>query len=296
MRSHSLVLTSALALAGCLPSNIFDITPGKSMDSESSGDGSSGSGSSSSGSSSSSSSSDGESSSTSDGSASGSGTTDTTSSTGVGSTGASSTTEEPPEEFPLCGNGQIDGLEECDEASALCHGCKRDRFVFVSSIGRTPAGIGGLAGADSLCKQFANKGGLANWQSYTAWLSDSTTDAKDRIYPGRGRYLRVDMVPVADSWEQLFSGQLLKPIEIDEYGKTVHASVWTGTFPDGTAAPGVDHCADWTMSDLGKKGAYDGSSTVANAWWTLTFFPNPDPEINPVGCAGERHLYCFEGK
>jgi hypothetical protein len=165
----------------------------------------------------------------------------------------------------------------------------------VTAASRTPDAIGGLVGSDSLCKQYANKAQLNNWQSYTAWLSDSTTDAKDRIYPGRGRYLRVDTTPIADSWEQLFSGQLLAPLEIDESGQVVNGSVWTGTLPDGTAAPG-GHCGDWTLFDPGKKDAYVGSSTTANAWWTMVFFPNPDPEVNPVGCAGLGHLYCFEGK
>jgi hypothetical protein len=137
---------------------------------------------------------------------------------------------------------------------------------------------------------------LPNWQSYTAWLSDSTTDARDRIYKGRGRYLRVDMTPIADSWEQLFSGHLLAPIEIDESGQHAAAEVWTGTLPDGTAVPGSTHCDDWTLFDPGKKDAYVGASVAMDAWWTLWFYPNPDPEFNPKGCGILRRLYCVEGK
>lgn len=285
----------ALTLGGCRPSNWFPIQPTYI---ESSGEGSSDA----SDSTDSSSTSDG-SSSTSDGSEGGSGTSDTTSSTGAestgagqGSTGEGTTTGEPPEEFPLCGNGKVDGVEECDESSETCHGCKRDRFAFVTAARRTPDGIGGLTGADSLCKQYANKANLQNWQSYTAWLSDSTTDARDRIYKGRGRYVRVDMKPIADSWEELFSGQLLAPLEIDEFGQKVNGAAWTGTMPDGTAALGVDHCDDWTKYDNSKREGYSGLTITADAWWTLNFFPNPDPEVNPEHCSNQNHLYCFEGK
>lgn len=212
----------------------------------------------------------------------------------VGSTGSltDATTGAPP----ACGDGALDAEEECDDGNLApddgCNAsCARDRFVFATSEVFSPDLIGGLVSADSLCKQLAHKGDLPHWATFNAWLSDSKTDAIDRVHHGRGRYVRPDGVVVAESFDALLAGPLLAPIVVDEYGETVNNGAWTGTRPDGTAVPGAWHCGDWTSNELLEFGHY-GDVQAVDGWWTFV----PDPEINPTSCISKNRLYCFEGK
>lgn len=199
---------------------------------------------------------------------------------------------------PVCGDGEVNAPgEECDDGDADAedgcdNACARDRIVFATSLKFSPDWITGLKPADDLCKQLANKAGLDNPFSFSAWLSDSTADAIDRIYPGKGRYLRPDGVVVAVGVQQFTSGALLAPIQADEYGEPLEFEyVWTGTRPDGTRVPEAGHCSDWTSKNLLEKG-HIGDVASKDGRWTFI----PLPEVNPFPCIGDLHLYCFEGK
>jgi cysteine-rich repeat protein len=215
-------------------------------------------------------------------------------STSTATTDATGTTTGAP---PVCGDGAINAPdEECDDANldpddGCSAACARDRLVFATSLLFSPDHIGGLAGADSLCKQLAHKADLPRWASFTAWLSDSTADARDRVHHGRGRYLRPDATPVAASFDALLAGPLLAPIAIDEFGQPAVGAAWTGTRPDGTAVPNASHCADWTSNDFFDKGHY-GVVTALDTRWTF----ESTPDTNPIFCTTQSHLYCFEGK
>ncbi|MDC0718268.1 DUF4215 domain-containing protein [Nannocystis bainbridge] len=216
--------------------------------------------------------------------------TDSDGSSGDGS--SSSTTGSVGE----CGDGLVDVDEECDDANADpddgCAACFRDRWVFATSMMFQPDLIGGLAGADSLCGQLANQAGLGdNWQSYRAWLSDSSTSAGERIFAGMGRYRRRDGVVIAENFEQFLSGTLSATFDVDEFGQTALGGAWTGTLPDGTAAVGVSHCDDWTIDDLAAIQGHYGQSGAIDGRWTF----DPDAAFNPTSCAGTLRLYCFEG-
>lgn len=194
-----------------------------------------------------------------------------------------------------CGDGVVNPPdEECDDGNDRvddgCYACLKSRKVFMTSEVFKP-NFGGLAGADSLCRQFANKGGLARWQTYRAWMSDSETDAVDRIYLGPGIYVRLDQEVVVDQGEKFLSGEIGLPIEIDEHGETVVGLAWTGTRPDGTAVPDAGHCSDWTSDGVFEKGYY-GIGIVNDSRWTL----DDEPKTNPTSCIGEYHLYCIEGE
>ncbi len=198
---------------------------------------------------------------------------------------------------PFCGDGAINAPgEECDDGNDDpndgCDGaCARARLVFATSETFDPKMLGGLAVADGICRQLAGKAGLPNKSTYSAWLSDSKADALDRVFHGRGRYLRVDGLLVADSFDALLAGPLLAPIASDEYGQPAPGGAWTGTLPDGTAVPGAWHCADWTSDDFSEFGHFGAVESVDTSW---TFLMNP--ELNPGSCAESFHLYCFEGK
>lgn len=215
-------------------------------------------------------------------------------STSTATTDTAGTTTGAP---PVCGDGAVNAPdEECDDANldpddGCSPACARDRLVFATSLLFSPDHIGGLAGADSLCKQLAHKADLPRWASFTAWLSDSTSDARDRVHHGRGRYLRPDATPVAASFDALLAGPLLAPIAIDEFGQPAVGAAWTGTRPDGTAPPDAWHCADWTSNVYLEFGHFGALEVTDSSW---TYMANPD--VNPGSCAETFHLYCFEGK
>jgi cysteine-rich repeat protein len=215
-------------------------------------------------------------------------------STVTSSTDASSSTGEP---VAVCGNGVTEKFgeqpEECDDANDDpadgCSNCGRDRIVFVTSTDYQGAIFEGITGADQRCGNRAGTAGLPNFLGYKAWISDSQTSAKDRLFRGRGRYMLVNGLVVADSWDALLAGALQNPINVTELSETKNYQVWTGTTPDGNAAVGADHCADWTELNLANM-AFWGRSGEINGEWTIA-----DSVVDQPGtCTAERALYCFE--
>jgi cysteine-rich repeat protein len=198
--------------------------------------------------------------------------------------------------MPLCGDGALDDGEECDDGDledddACNSSCKRERVVFVLSEKFQPDDIGGLGFADGICRQLAEKAGLPGFATYTAWLSDSTTAARERVFHGEGRYVRPDGVTVAESFAALLAGPLLAPIEIDENGAlTMDSGVWTGTRADGTAVPGTTFCADWTAAIPSDISGYFGDSSETDSTWTYRTV------ANPTTCIATLPFYCFEGQ
>ena len=205
----------------------------------------------------------------------------------TGTTGASE---------PVCGDGIVQDDEECDDANDVaddrCRDCTKNRWIFASAAFHNNGDIGGLEGADSRCRQYALQSGKADdtWKTFIAWLSDADHDVRDRLYPGRGRYVRTDGIVVAEAVEQFFSGSLAAPINVDEHGnQDIGGGVLTGTQPDGTAAPGT-HCDNWTSSSLSDHSAFTGSVSSTTEFWTMF----PDPPL-PCTALGAR-LYCIEGE
>lgn len=226
------------------------------------------------------------------------GTTSTT--TASSTTTGSSTTDDPPTDpLPVCGNGVLEpfGLipEECDDGNTISDDgcddtCAADHRIFVSSILYTAGDLKSLYLADAKCAQAANDAGRPNWLKFRAWLSDSTTHARDRFKFVRGRIVLVNGLVVADSWTALLAGKLQGPIEVTEKAETYHGPVWTGTTPEGLLVPGATNCDDWT-SFSSKKAAYYGYSDRVTAEWTLSV-----EDDNPYPCIGDFAVYCFEDR
>jgi cysteine-rich repeat protein len=210
---------------------------------------------------------------------------------------AAETTGSTTEPGPLCGDGHVDPGEDCDDANPVdddgCNSqCGRDRVVFVTDAVYSGDQLGGLSGADALCRSAAQKAGLANPLTFKAWLSDRDTDAVARLFHGKGRYLRVDNQLVAADFDDLLDGQLANPIMITQTEQVYKNGVWTGTRPDGTHAIGADHCKDWTVADLfdPQNGGYYGYAQSYDQRWTF----EPNVNINPGPCSGDLALYCME--
>jgi hypothetical protein len=218
----------------------------------------------------------------------GTGTTDTS----AADTG--STTGEPD---AVCGNGVVEAFgpapEDCDDGNDDpddgCSDCGRDRLVFITSADYPGASFMGIVGVDQRCRNLAALQDLPNFAEFKAWISDSTISAKQRMFRGRGRYVLVNGLVVAASWDALLAGELENPINVTETSQTKNYGVWTGTMPDGSAAVGSDHCADWT-SLLDKNSGFWGRSATVTAEWTIA----EPPVDQPGDCAVGRALYCFE--
>ncbi len=192
-----------------------------------------------------------------------------------------------------CGDGLVRKVvEECDDQNNNpadgCHTCYRTRRVFITSAFYQGAQFMGLAGADQRCRSLAAQAGLMNAPKFKAWLSDSQTAAKQRLYHARGRYELINGLLVADNWDALVAGNLINPINVTEKSETSEVGVFTGTTPDGSSAVGSNHCADWTSQGFEDEAFWGASGEISSGW---TLYDSP---INPGDCGGGYALYCFE--
>lgn len=204
---------------------------------------------------------------------------ETTGEAGESSSGAAET----------CGDGVVQAGEECDDPGDLhCHACVRDRLVFVTSQGFQ--GDWAKSGVDYWCNHLAAQAGLItdNQPRFKPWASTSGASAAERLHHSRGRYVLVNDLVFAASWDDLIAGNLLNPLDVDENGQTRDYPVWTGTAPDGTAAADNDFCGDWTSDSFTNYGHYGYSFRIDGDW---TFLNKP---VNPTVCGAEGSLYCFE--
>jgi len=146
----------------------------------------------------------------------------------------------------------------------------------------------GLERADWLCKIHAEAGKLHLGKDFRAWISDGTSSPATRFFKSPGRYVMADGTVFAQSWDALTSLEIDNTLFMTEYGEEPSpGGAWTNTLPDGTAASLSEHCHNWT-SELLEDDGRAGALTAVDAQWT-------DLEnFNPMSCAVENHLYCFE--
>jgi cysteine-rich repeat protein len=205
--------------------------------------------------------------------------------------GSTTDTGESTAAVPVCGDGVVDGDEECDDGNLVpddgcSDACAADLRVFVSSRTYAAGDLMSLYLADAQCLQLAGDA-LEFTGRFRAWLSDSRTDARDLV-SGRGRLVMVNGLVFAESWDALLAGEVLAPLEVTEKSETYHGPVWTGTRPDGTAVPDSEHCDDWS-SNSALKSAYYGNSDEISSEWTLA-----EQFDNPIDCGAPLAIYCFE--
>lgn len=153
-------------------------------------------------------------------------------------------------------------------------------LVFVTS-GTYDGALGGLTGGDAICNTLAGAAGLGG--TFVAWLSDSTTDAKDRL-TGAGPFVSVTGFLIGNDVVDLTDG-LVGAISRDENNQPVSVTgVWTGTHWDGTWY-GLD-CQAWTSNmNGGSVRGRSGNKGSSGTSWT---------SFADGVCFSKRHLYCFE--
>lgn len=153
-------------------------------------------------------------------------------------------------------------------------------MVFVTS-GQYTGDWGGVAGADAICQAAGSAGSVTGplGATWVAWISDSTSDARDRV--ADSPYYTTNGTFVVSGMSDLTDGSIAVPIDRDENGNQVTSAVWTGTRVDGTAHSW--HCGDWTGTDpAGGRNGYNGES---DASWT---------EHAAWVCGSTWHIYCFQ--
>jgi hypothetical protein len=134
-----------------------------------------------------------------------------------------------------------------------------DMSFFVTSRGSGDgANLGGLDGADAHCQQLAEAAGVGG-KTWRAYLSTSTTDARDRI--GTGPWHNADGEVIAEDIDALHSedNNISKEMALSEQGEEIEGrgdspnrhDILTGSNPDGTAIPDMT-CNDWTSNGEGQ--------------------------------------------
>lgn len=156
-------------------------------------------------------------------------------------------------------------------------------YAFVTSTTHT-GNLGGLSGADEICNQLAADAGLPG--TYVAWLSDSSTNAIDRLGNANG-WLRTDGRIFARSREALANPkQIVHPLILDENQEPVDSYVFTGTEKDGTRSE--NSCSDWTSEASDEGAVMVGKTAYVGDQWTgpLTVWCSM---AHPIYCLGIDH-------
>jgi hypothetical protein len=138
-----------------------------------------------------------------------------------------------------------------------------DMSFFVSSTGSGKgADLGGLEGADRICRTLAEAGGAGGktWRAYLSTQGAGAVSARNRI--GAGPWVNAKGVVIAKDLAELHgANNLTKLTALNERGEVVNGrgdtpnthDILTGSKPDGSAfGDDADRtCANWTSSGKG---------------------------------------------
>ncbi len=169
-------------------------------------------------------------------------------------------------------------VRRAHDLSSMAAGNPSIYKVFVSST-LYNGDLGGLSGADAKCQSLAASAGLSG--TYKAWLSDSNTNAKDRIPDNASYYLVDGVTKVADNKADLIDGNIDHEINKDELGNAQSWQTWTGTKSDGSKD--TTHCNNWTA--VSGYSAKDGKPIYNDYRWT---------QHGSSSCNNGHALYCFQ--
>ncbi len=174
-------------------------------------------------------------------------------------------------------------------------------FVTSEGSGADGANLGGLAGADQRCEDFAAAVG-AGAKTWRAYLSTSTENARDRI--GDGPWENADGDTVAANVAELHDatrGINGNPnLMLDETGAPVPGAehdILTGSTPEGTLLTDAT-CANWTSNVATPPGPQVGHSDIPSnpafsPSWNSAHAPNGCDQANLAMVGGAGRLYCF---
>ncbi|MEM6995077.1 MAG: DUF1554 domain-containing protein [Myxococcota bacterium] len=141
------------------------------------------------------------------------------------------------------------------DAGGTTTGGTAPNIAFVTST-RHNGNLGGLSGADDVCNQRAQAAGLPG--TYVAYLSDGSTDARDRLGTANG-WVRTDGRLFARDRDDLVAGFGAYTLVLDEFGESIFTFgpsfvfAFTGTNAGGTAASEA-RCNEWSDATGGLVG------------------------------------------
>jgi hypothetical protein len=178
------------------------------------------------------------------------------------------------------------------------------------------ADLGGLEGADQLCRTLAgtvDAAGNRQWRAYLSTQGADAVNARDRI--GRGPWQNAKGVVVARSVDELHgNNNLTKETTLNEKGGLVNGrsekpnthDMLTGSRPDGTTFAGAPFpdmtCGNWTKDGTdgsAMTGHHDRAGPIETSWATSWNSSHPTlgcslERIRPTG--GDGLFYCFAVK
>ena len=171
------------------------------------------------------------------------------------------------------------GTYTTSDCNNQCGGGAAKKYIFTTTTHYT-GNLGGIAGADTICNNTATAAGLGG--TWKAWLSDSNTNAIDRINDVGPWYL-LNGVKAFNNKVNLTTAPLVA-LNVNENGETFDNDVWTGTNVGGTKSG--DNCYEWwggedagTYGDNRDPSIWTDRGGPANWIWCTNGFPS---------------LYCIE--
>lgn len=203
---------------------------------------------------------------------------------------------------PECGDGVVNKTagEECDDGNDIyadnCYPtCVAPSMQIFLSSEVYYGGLGGVAGADQKCQALAKKAGLAG--TYKAWLWTSNSGPEVTFYQSPGRYIRPDLVKVANNFAHLLHGPLMAPIVVTEKKEKIadlDTPIWTGWYPfdQNGMNPFYDEytCGDWTYGEWGKWAETGGVSFADSYFFGKGSGLNCGIETLPIICVQQAWL------
>ena len=194
---------------------------------------------------------------------------------------------------PHCGDGKHQPVdEECDpsdplfaEAAVCTDACTWKGVIVFLTSEAVKGDFGGVAGADVVCRGFAEEAGLQRWEEYRAWLSVGANTAASRVPLVDRPYYRLDGLEIAENSGKLLSSKLLQPANISEKKKNLgFCPVWTNSLPDGMTTSESLDCQSFSNPDAADE-AYVGFANKTDDQWTHA-------EVTSY-CSDSARLYCF---
>ncbi len=184
----------------------------------------------------------------------------------------------------------------------------------VSSTGSGKGGdLGGLEGADRICRTLAGAAGAGGktWRAYLSTQGPGAVNARDRI--GSGPWVNAKGVVIAKDLAELHgTNNLTKQTALTEKGEIVKGrgdtpnmhDILIGSTPDGTAfgADADRTCSNWTSSGQGAAMVGHSDRTGLNESAPMKSWNSSHPSRGPGGgCSqedlkstgGAGLLYCF---
>ena len=168
-------------------------------------------------------------------------------------------------------------------------------IVFTTSVAGTgdlsswpeAGGESGLEAGDAICRTLAAAARLPEPESFVAWLSDSTLDARDRLTLLSAPLRRLDGFLIANSIFQLLGDRNLNSLHVDEYGRYLVDQLrsYTGTLGSGTATGGS--CDDWTSGSASATGTRGSVARMLSGEWSAS------SGGGNAECVDVARLYCF---